>query len=64
VYFQKGLFLKTSISKAERLLQEEYIILTHPGLRRTEIAEKLGVHRSTVSRDIDETCARQNTGCL
>ncbi len=46
--------MKTSVSRAERLLQEESIILTHPGIKRTKIAEKLGVHRSTISRDIEE----------
>ncbi len=46
--------MKTSVSRAERLLQEESIILTHPGIKRTELAGRLGVHRSTIGRDIDE----------
>jgi predicted DNA-binding transcriptional regulator YafY len=41
--------------KNERLSQIEYMLLHHSGgLRRAEIARRLGVHRSTVSRDIDE----------
>ncbi len=46
--------MKLSISRAERFIQEESIILTHPGIKRTDLAKKIGVHRSTVSRDIDE----------
>lgn len=46
--------MKASMSRAERLLQEESIILTHPGIKRTVLAEKLGVHRSTIGRDVSE----------
>ena len=38
-------------SKLERLTMLEQILLSHPeGLRRSEIARRLGIHRSTVSR--------------
>jgi CRISPR-associated endonuclease/helicase Cas3 len=44
-----------SLSKAERLLQLEQILLAFPeGLRKAEIARKLGVHRATVGRYIEE----------
>lgn len=44
-----------SDSKAERLLQLEQLLLAFPeGLRKAEIARKLGVHRSTVGRYIDD----------
>lgn len=40
--------------KNERLSQIEYLLLQQPrGLRRAEIARRLGVHRATISRDID-----------
>ncbi|MEA3376561.1 MAG: WYL domain-containing protein [Chloroflexota bacterium] len=46
-------------NKAERLLQMEQLLLAHPeGLRRAEIARRLGVHRSTVGRDIDTLALR------
>ena len=46
-------------NKAERLLQLEQILLAFPeGLRKAEIARKLGVHRSTVGRDIDDLSRR------
>lgn len=41
--------------KAERLVQLELLLLSHPeGMRRAEIARRLGVHRSTVGRYIQE----------
>lgn len=41
--------------KGERLMQLELLLLSHPeGMRRAEIARRLGVHRSTVGRYIDE----------
>lgn len=46
--------MKTGFSKAERLLQIESIISGHPGIRRSELSNRLGVHRSTIGRDIDE----------
>ncbi|MCK5197005.1 MAG: WYL domain-containing protein, partial [Spirochaetales bacterium] len=46
--------MKTGISRAERLLQIESIISGHPGIRRSELSKRLGVHRSTISRDIAE----------
>lgn len=48
-----------SHSKAERLLQLEQILLAYPeGLHRAEIARKLGVHRATVGRYIDDLSYR------
>ncbi len=46
--------MKTGISRAERLLQIESIISGHPGIKRAELSKRLGVHRSTVGRDINE----------
>ncbi len=41
--------------KGERVAQLELLLLSHPeGLRRAEIARRLGVHRSTVSRYVDK----------
>ncbi len=48
-----------SQSKAERLLQLEQILLAHPeGLRKAEIARRLGVHRATVGRYIEDLSRR------
>ena len=48
-----------SHSKAERLLQLEQILLACPeGLRKAEIARKLGVHRATVGRYIEDLSHR------
>jgi len=48
-----------SHSKAERLLQLEQILLAYPeGLRKAEIARKLGVHRATVGRYIEDLSRR------
>jgi len=48
-----------SHSKAERLLQLEQILLAYPeGLRKAEIARKLGVHRATVGRYIEDLSHR------
>ncbi|NQT57372.1 MAG: WYL domain-containing protein [Bacteroidetes bacterium] len=46
--------MKTGVSRAERLLQIESIILSRPGIRRSELSTRLGVHRSTIGRDINE----------
>lgn len=47
--------MERSLSKAERLLQLEHILLAYPqGLRKAEIARKLGVHRATVGRYVEE----------
>ena len=41
--------------KGERIAQLELLLRSHPeGLRRAEIARKLGLHRSTISRYVDE----------
>jgi CRISPR-associated endonuclease/helicase Cas3 len=42
-------------TKTQRLMQLEQLLLTHPqGLHRSEIARRLGVHRSTAARYINE----------
>ncbi|MCB0216914.1 MAG: transcriptional regulator [Chloroflexi bacterium] len=47
--------MSRSLHKAERLLAIEQLLLSHPeGLPRAEIARRLGVHRSTIGRDIEE----------
>lgn len=41
--------------KGERVAQLELLLHSHPeGLRRAEIARRLGVHRSTISRYVDQ----------
>ncbi|MCF0262750.1 MAG: helix-turn-helix domain-containing protein, partial [Sphaerochaetaceae bacterium] len=41
--------------KGERVAQLELILRSHPeGLRKSDIARRLGVHRSTIGRYIDE----------
>ena len=41
--------------KGERVAQLELLLHSHPeGLRRADIARRLGVHRSTISRYVDE----------
>jgi len=43
--------VERATGKAERLLQIEALLLAHPdGLTRAEIARRLGVHRSTITR--------------
>ena len=43
------------MGKNERLMQLELLLLSHPeGMRRAEIARRLGVHRSTIGRYVDE----------
>ncbi len=56
----KGIgFMESAENKSERLMQLEYMLLTHPqGLHKAEIARKLGVNRSTVGRYIDELSSR------
>jgi CRISPR-associated endonuclease/helicase Cas3 len=51
--------MERSDSKAERLLQLEQLLLAFPeGLRKAEIARRLGVHRATVGRYIEELSRR------
>ena len=51
--------MERSDSKAERLLQLEQLLLAHPeGLRRAEIGRRLGVHRSTAGRYVDQLSKR------
>mgnify|MGYP003345409302 CR=1 FL=1 len=41
--------------KGERVAQLELILKAHPeGLRKSDIARRIGVHRSTIGRDIEE----------
>ena len=41
----------SALTKSERLMQLEHLLLAHSsGLRRSEIARRLGVHRATVAR--------------
>src|SRR6056297_3488007 len=43
------------MGKSERLMQLELLLLSHPeGLRRAEIARRLGVHRSTIGRYVED----------
>lgn len=43
--------MNTIVKKSERMLQIEQLLLSYPrGLTATEIARRLGVHRSTISR--------------
>jgi CRISPR-associated endonuclease/helicase Cas3 len=45
----------SALTKSERLMQLEQLLLAHPsGLRRAEIARRLGVHRATVARYVTE----------
>jgi CRISPR-associated endonuclease/helicase Cas3 len=45
----------SALTKSERLMQFEQLLLAHPsGLRRAEIARRLGVHRATVARYVTE----------
>ena len=46
--------MKVSSTKAERLLHIESIVSDHPGIHRSELARRLGVHKSTIGRDIDD----------
>ena len=47
--------MKRTLKKAERMMQIEQILLANPhGLTRVELARRLGVHRSTIWRDIND----------
>jgi len=51
--------MERSTSKAERMLQMEQLLLASPeGLRKAEIARRLGVHRATVGRYIEDVSRR------
>jgi len=51
--------MERSTSKAERMLQMEQLLLASPeGLRKAEIARRLGVHRATVGRYIEDLTRR------
>ena len=54
-----GQCMERSSSKAKRLLQLEQLLLAFPeGLHRAEIARRLGVHRATAGRYIEEVSRR------
>jgi len=51
--------MERSDSKAERLLQLEQLLLAYPeGLHKAEIARRLGVHRSTAGRYVEQLSLR------
>jgi len=51
--------MERASNKAERLLQLEQLLLAFPeGLRKAEIARRLGVHRSTAGRYVEELSQR------
>lgn len=51
--------MERAANKAERLLQLEQLLLAFPeGLHKAEIARRLGVHRSTIGRDIEDLSRR------
>lgn len=51
--------MESSGKKSERMVQLELLLMSHPeGMRRAEIARRLGVHRATVGRYIDELSTR------
>lgn len=53
--------MESAYNKSERLVQLEQILLAHPhGLRRSDLARRIGVNRSTVGRYIDELSGRHN----
>jgi CRISPR-associated endonuclease/helicase Cas3 len=46
---------KRTLNKASRILQIEQLLLANPdGLTQAEIARRVGVHRSTIHRDLQE----------
>jgi CRISPR-associated endonuclease/helicase Cas3 len=53
--------MESALNKSERLAQLEQLLIAHPqGLKRADIARRLGVNRSTVGRYIDELSARHD----
>lgn len=54
--------MESAANKSERLVQLEALLIAHSnGLRRSEIARKMGINRSTVGRYVDELSARHNS---
>ncbi len=54
--------MESALNKSERLAQLEQLLIAYPqGLKRAEIARRLGVNRSTVGRYIDELSGRHDS---
>jgi predicted DNA-binding transcriptional regulator YafY len=53
--------MESAFNKSERLAQLEQLLIANPqGLKRAEIARRLGVNRSTIGRYIDELSGRHD----
>ncbi|RME97469.1 MAG: WYL domain-containing transcriptional regulator [Chloroflexi bacterium] len=53
--------MERASNKSERLAQLEHLLIANPhGLKRAEIARRLGVNRSTIGRYIDELSSRHD----
>jgi CRISPR-associated endonuclease/helicase Cas3 len=53
--------MESAANKSERLVQLEQLLIANPtGLWRAEIARRLGVNRSTISRYVDELSSRHD----
>ncbi len=54
--------MEAALNKSERLAQLEQLLIAHPqGLKKAEIARRLGVNRSTIGRYIDELSGRHDS---
>jgi CRISPR-associated endonuclease/helicase Cas3 len=54
--------MEAALNKAERLAQLEQLLIAHPqGLKKADIARRLGVNRSTITRYIDELSGRHDS---